>query len=289
MFKNYGSRSRESVCERNERLFQCESPVIMVTGSAAPRVGRRVVETFLNENFRIVIHAHKAGPTAQQAIDELAAAGHHALLVTGAVEDETIVASWVERVLDRFQRVDVLVNAAAIWDPIPLEQIRAADYERFYRVNSLGTALCGQHFGMAMTKQVSGGAIVNIGDWAMARPYRDFLPYWISKGSIESCTRALAVELAHRNPRVRVNAIMPGPIELPHGISPERHAKIVESSLLKRAGTSDDLAQAALFFATSPFITGVCLPVDGGRTIWSGDGSDVNAHPNYDPTELGGQ
>ena len=272
----------ESVVERNQRLFQCESPVVMVTGSAAPRVGRRVIETFLDENFRVVIHSHQADKVAQQALDELIAAGHTAILVTGAVEDETTVVGWVEQTLESFGRVDALVNSAAIWDPVPLEQAHTADYERFFRVNSLGTVLCGQHFGMAMTKQDSGRAIVNIGDWAMARPYRDFLPYSISKGTIESCTRALAVELAHRNPRVRVNAVMPGPIQLADGISSERQAKIVQSSLLKRAGTSDDLAQAVLFLATSPFITGVCLPVDGGRTIWSGDGSDVSAHPDYE-------
>ncbi len=272
----------ESVVQRNERLFQCESPVVMVTGSSAPRVGRRVIETFLSQNFRVVVHSHQAGTAAQQALDELNAAGHSAMLVTGAVEDERAVAGWVEQTVGFFGRVDVLVNSAAIWDPSPLEQTRAADYARFFRVNTLGTALCGQHFGLAMANQVSGGAIVNIGDWAMARPYRDFLPYLMSKGAIESYTRSLAVELALRNPNVRVNTVMPGPIQLPAGISPERQAKIVQACLLKRAGTSDDLAQAVLFLATSPYITGVCLPVDGGRTIWSGDGSEAIAHPSYD-------
>ncbi len=272
----------ESVVQRNERLFQCESPVVMVTGSSAPRVGRRVIETFLSQSFRVVIHSHQADEAAQQSLDELIAAGHAATLVTGAVEDEAAVAVWVEHTLRFFGRIDVLVNSAAIWDPSPLEHARAADYERLFRVNTLGTALCGQHFGLAMAKQASGGAIVNIGDWAKERPYRDFFPYLISKGAIESCTRSLAVELAHRNPRVRVNAVMPGPIQLSDGISPERQAKIVQASLLKRAGTSDDLAQAVLFLATNPYITGVCLPVDGGRTIWSGDGSDVIAHPDFD-------
>ncbi|MEO8268702.1 MAG: SDR family oxidoreductase [Aureliella sp.] len=272
----------ESTEERNQRLFQCESPVVLVTGSAAPRVGARVIETFLSQQFRVVIHSHQADDAARHALDELTAAGHSAILVTGPVEDETAVAGWVEQTIERFGRIDVLVNSAAIWEPSPLEQLRAADYEHFFRINSLGTALCGQLFGLAMAKQASGGAIINIGDWAMTRPYRDFLAYLISKGSIESCTRALAVELAHRNPRMRVNAVMPGPIQLSDGISLERQVKIVQSSLLKRAGTSDDLAQAALFLATSPFITGVCLPVDGGRTIWSGDGSDVSAHPDCD-------
>lgn len=187
----------ESAVQRNERLFQCESPVVMVTGSAAPRVGRRVIETFLNENFRVVIHSHQADEAAQQALDELIATGHTAILATGAVEDEAAVAGWVEQTFERFGRIDVLVNSAAIWDPVPLEQTLSADYERFFRVNSMGTALCGQHFGLAMARQASGGAIVNIGDWAMARPYRNFLPYLISKGAIESCTHSLEIGRAH--------------------------------------------------------------------------------------------
>jgi pteridine reductase len=272
----------ESAEERNERLFQCASPVIMVTGSAAPRVGRRVIETFMAQRFRVVLHSHHQDSASQQALRDLIAAGHAAILVSGAVEDEVAVAGWVAQTFDAFGRVDVLVNSAAIWEPCPLEEARSADYERYFRINALGTALCGQHFGLAMAKQASGGAIINIGDWALARPYRNFTPYMISKGMIEGCTRALAIELAHLNERVRVNAVMPGPIHLADGISAERRAKIVQASLLKREGTSDDLAQAALFLATSPFITGVCLPVDGGRTIWSGDGSDVNAHPACD-------
>lgn len=270
----------ESVSQRNVRIFQHVSPVVMVTGSAAPRVGRRVVETFVSQSFRVVLHSHRKDEASEQALDELTNAGHQAILVTGPVEDETRVASWVDQTLDAFGRVDVLVNSAAIWDPCSLEEARAVDYERNFRTNVLGTALCGQHFGLAMSRQVSGGAIINIGDWAVIRPYRNFAPYLISKGAVESCTHALAVELAHRNPQVRVNAVLPGPIQLSEGISPERQAKIIQASLLKREGTADDLAQAALFLATSPFITGVCLPVDGGRTIWSGHNSDVNAHPD---------
>ena len=274
----------ESVQDRNERIFQCVSPVVMVTGSAAPRVGRRIVETFVSQNFRVVLHSHRTDEASQlesqTALDELKSADHSAILVTGPVEDETQVSGWVDQTLEAYGRVDVLVNSAAIWGPCSLEEARAIDYERNFRINVLGTALCGQHFGLAMAKQASGGAVINIGDWAVARPYRNFAPYLISKGTIESCTHALAVELAHRNPRVRVNAVMPGPIQLAVGVSPERQERIIQASLLKREGTADDLAQAALFLATSPFITGVCLPVDGGRTIWSGENSDVNAHPD---------
>ncbi len=271
----------ETPAERNERLFNSPTPVALVTGSAAPRVGRRIAEYFLSQGFRLVFHAHEVSPPANDFIAEINHSGQSAMLLTGDVQDETNVSSWLAETLGRFGRIDVLVNSAAIWEPKPLEQTRAEDYRHFFQVNTLGTALCSQHFGLAMTKQASGGAIINIGDWAVARPYRDFAAYFASKASIVTLTQALAVELAQRNPRVRVNAVLPGPIQLADGISQDRRRKIVDDCLLKREGSADDLAQAIVFLATSPFVTGVCLPVDGGRTIWAGDASDSIAHPKH--------
>ena len=84
----------------------------------------------------------------------------------------------------------------------------ADDVRRFFEVNTLSTFVCCQHAGLIMTEQDEGGAIVNIGDWAVERPYRDYSAYFISKGAIPTLTRMFAVELA---PKVRVNAVLPGP------------------------------------------------------------------------------
>lgn len=269
----------ESVRERNLRLFDCETPVAMITGSASPRLGRCIASHFLHQNFRVVYHAHESNLETAALVEEFALARTAAMLVSGAVEEEAQVTRWVAQVMDAYSRVDVLVNSAAIWDPVPLEQASSADFERFFRVNTLGTALCCQHFGLAMTGQGSGGAIVNIGDWAIARPYRDFTPYFMSKGPIATLTQSMAVELASRNPRLRVNAVLPGPVKLAEGISDQKRRKIAQDCLLQREGTADDLAQAVLFLASSPFITGVCLPVDGGRSIYAGPSADSIAHP----------
>ncbi len=122
---------------------------------------------------------------------------------------------------------------------------------------------------------------MNIGDWALARPYCDFAAYLLSKGSISTLTQTMAVELAQRNPSIRVNAVLPGPVLLDERVGPEAQQRIVEQSLLKRAGTPHDVARAVRFLVESPFITGVCLPVDGGRTIYAGSSPDVLAHPTY--------
>lgn len=271
----------ETLVDRNKRLFDSPAPVAFVTGSASPRVGRCIAEHFLAQGFQVAFHSHEDSSASRSYIAEVNSAGPAAILVCGDVQDQDQVAAWQTEILQRWGRIDVLVNSAAIWEPKPLEQTRAEDYQRFFQINALGTALCSQHIGLAMTKQTSGGAIINIGDWAVARPYRDFAAYFLSKASIVTLTQSLAIELAARNPRVRVNAVLPGPIQLAEGISPQRREKILQDCLLKREGSADDLAHAIVFLATSPFVTGVCLPVDGGRTIWAGGGHDSVAHPDW--------
>jgi pteridine reductase len=135
---------------------------------------------------------------------------------------------------------------------------------RFFEVNTVSTFVCCQHAGLIMAEQPEGGAIVNIADWAVARPYRDYGPYFISKGAIPTLTRMFAVELA---PRVRVNAVLPGPVLMPEELPAAVRERAVAGTLLQRAGRPENVAHAVLFLAENDFITGVCLPVDGGRTI----------------------
>jgi pteridine reductase len=135
----------------------------------------------------------------------------------------------------------------------------------------LGTFLCAQQAGLAMVGQAEGGCIVNIGDWAEVRPYTGYSAYFASKGSIPTLTRSLAVELSSRNPRVRVNCIQPGPVLLPPEMSEETRRRVIEATLVKREGRPENIAQAVLFFLDNDFVTGVSLPVDGGRSIYAPD------------------
>jgi NAD(P)-dependent dehydrogenase (short-subunit alcohol dehydrogenase family) len=270
----------DSIHERNMRLFGSERPVVVITGSGAARVGRCIAEVFVRQQFRLAVHTHHCSQAAEQFVESLNRLAPSAILLVGSVDEETSVSHWTQQTLEAFQRVDVLVTSAAIWDPIPLEETGKLDFEKFFAVNSLGMALCNKHFGLTMTKQKLGGAVINISDWATQRPYRDFAAYFLSKGSVETLTRTMAVELACRNPCVRVNALLPGPVLLSDQVSEIRRQRIREECLLKREGTPEDVASAALFLATSPFITGVCLPVDGGRSIYAGPSADSVAHPN---------
>jgi pteridine reductase len=249
-----------------DALFGTEHPVAIVTGSGAPRLGNAIVRALAVRGYSVAIHAHQSTAHAEQTADERSQ-GAKAFVVEADVSDEQQVREMVERVNAHFGRIDALVNCAAIWTPKPLEQVTADDVRRNFDINVLGTFLCCQQVGLLMIAQATGGAIVNMGDWAIERPYSDYTAYFASKGAIPTLTRDLAVELASRNPRVRVNAIIPGPAMVPEGLSASVRQAAIDNALVKRPGSPRYIADAAIFLIEHEFITGVCLPVDGGRSI----------------------
>ena len=168
-------------------------------------------------------------------------AGHEAAAFGAELRDEEATRAMIDRVRRHFGRLDALVNNAAIWSPTPLDTVGADDVRRFFEVNTLSTFICCQHAGLIMAQQETGGAIVNIGDWAVARPYRNYSAYFVSKGAIPTMTRLLAVELA---PRVRVNAVLPGPVLLPEGVSEAERHRAISGTLLGRPGRPENVAQA---------------------------------------------
>jgi NAD(P)-dependent dehydrogenase (short-subunit alcohol dehydrogenase family) len=122
-----------------------------------------------------------------------------------------------------------------------------------------------------MVSQPHGGVIINIGDWSTVRPYPDHAAYFPSKGAVEAMTRSLAVEFAERNPKVRVNAILPGPVLFADDVTAEQRQATADACLLRRTGSPEHIALAAEFFVRNDFVTGVCLPVDGGRSIYAAE------------------
>ncbi len=244
-------------------------PVVLVTGAGSPRVGNCIARTMAAAGYRVAVHALTSIDGARQTASELTAAGQPAIAVQADLREEDQVQGMIAQVARQFGRIDALVNSAAIWESKLLEEVTADDVRRHFEANTLGTFLCCQHVGRLMVGQDSGGAIVNIGDWAIVRPYCEYAAYFPSKGSIPTMTRAFAVELARRNPRVRVNAVLPGPVMLPDDMPPDERRQAIAGTLVKREGTPNNVADAVRFLIENDFITGVCLPVDGGRTVHS--------------------
>jgi pteridine reductase len=243
--------------------------VALVTGSGKRRIGWHVADALAQRGYQLAIHYHSSATEAAETVEYFENKGVKAVALPADLTDERAVRSLIAQTLEHFSRLDVQVNCAAIWKSKRLEDVSAADVRMHFETNTLGTFLCAQHAGLAMVQQSEGGSIINLGDWAEARPYLNYAAYFPSKGAIGALTRSLAVELGTRNPRVRVNCIMPGPVMLPPDLPEEERRQAIDATLVKREGRPENIAQAVLFFIDNDFVTGACLPVDGGRTIYA--------------------
>jgi pteridine reductase len=244
------------------------SQVALVTGSGKRRLGHFIAEALAGRGYGLAIHHHRSATEAHEAVPSFQTRGVEALALPADLADEQAARRLVQAVLDHFGRIDVLVNCAAIWQAKRLEEITALDVRRNFEVNVLGTFVCAQQAGRAMVGQPSGGCIVNIGDWAEARPYVNYAAYFATKGAIAALTRCLAVELGTRNPRVRVNCVLPGPVLLQPDLPEAEKRQAIEATLVRHEGRPEHIVQAVLFLIDNDFVTGTCLRVDGaGRSM----------------------
>ncbi|MHB1869992.1 MAG: pteridine reductase [Steroidobacteraceae bacterium] len=236
----------------------------LVTGGAR-RLGAVVSRALHAAGARIVLHYRSSAEAAELLAQELngrrpgsvvLAAGD--LLETQALEQ--LAASAVAA----FGRLDILVNNASTFYPTPIGQID----ERAW-LDLIGTNLKAPLFLAQATSEAlreSGGLILNLVDIHGMRPLRRHPVYSAAKAGLIMLTKSLARELG---PRVRVNAIAPGPVLWPEsGVDEALRQRIIDRTALKRGGRPEDIARAALFFACdAPFVTGQILAVDGGRSI----------------------
>jgi pteridine reductase len=245
-------------------------PVALVTGSGRPRIGKRIAQALGERGYRIAVHYSSSEEQAQRTVREFADLGIETEAFQADVSQEAEVDRMLDALRDRFERLDVLVTTASVWKSKKLEDIRADDLRLDFDVNTLGTFLCARRAGLMMAEQETGGLVVTISDWAIERPYPDHASYFVSKGAIPTLTKVMAVELATRNPRVRVNCILPGPVMAPPGLSEEELQARIDATLVKEADNPETMVSTVLYFVSNSFVTGVCLPVDGGRTIFAG-------------------
>jgi len=170
----------------------------------------------------------------------------------------------VAQTVKQLGRLDVLVNNAAVFFKTPWASLNEHDWDRALDANLKGPFLCALTASQLM-KRRGGGKIINIADWAGERPYRDYLPYCVSKAGLIALTKALAKELA---PSIQVIAIAPGPILPPPDMTPAARRRAIQHLPLKRWGSPQDIASAVTFaLGATDFITGTTIYVDGGRLI----------------------
>jgi NAD(P)-dependent dehydrogenase (short-subunit alcohol dehydrogenase family) len=161
--------------------------------------------------------------------------------------------------------IDILLNLASIYLSAP--DPKEADWSNTIDANARSVFLFSTSAAPIM-KQSSGARIVSFADWlpVSGRPrYIGFVPYYSSKAAVVGLTESLALELA---PEILVNAIAPGPILEPPGVTPEESMAVIEATPLRRWGGAAEIAKTVLFLVDSDFITGECIRVDGGRHLY---------------------
>ncbi|QGJ69043.1 Pteridine reductase 1-putative short-chain dehydrogenase [Planctomycetales bacterium 10988] len=246
-----------------------ESPVILVTGSGAARVGKEIACDLAGWGYRIAVHYHTSEEEAQSTVEELNKKGPGAAAFGADLRKEAEVKTLIDSIVEKFGRLDGVVCSAATWLKKSWEKTNTSDFQSEWETNSLSTLLLAKYAGEQMTAQPAGGSIITMIDWAIQRPGTDHLAYFASKGSLPTITQSLAVELAQKNPKIRVNGILPGPILLQDDASDEEKKESIEGSLMKMQGTPHHVALAVRFFLENEYVTGALLPVDGGRTIYA--------------------
>lgn len=245
--------------------------VALVTGAGRQRLGSHIVRGLAADGFRVAVHYHRSRTEAESLVAELRAQGVTAQAFAADLRSRDAIQQLVAAVVQQWGRLDVLVNTASVWQPIPLEEVTEQDLQDQFEVDLKATFFCCQLAGLQMVRQATGGAIVNFGDWAWERPYPHHSAYFAVKGAIPTLTRTMARELAERNPRVRVNCVLPGPVLLPPAADEAERQHLVDSTLVRQVDRPDSVVRAVQYLIADSFITGVCLPVDGGRTIYAGE------------------
>jgi pteridine reductase len=239
-----------------------KNKVALITG-AGRRIGRTIALELANHGATIAVHYRTSKSEADAVVAEIKSNGGTAQTFRANLEHVAEIEQMVSEILDAFGRIDILVNSASVFAPTLLEQITERDWDTNLDTNLKAPFFLSKFAGAAMRKQ-GAGKIINLGDWAGIRPYKDYLPYSVSKSALIGLTKALAKELA---PEVQVNCIALGMVIPPETYTKEEVDRLVSRTLTKKIGTPEDVARAVVFFCETDFATGTVLKLEGGRLL----------------------
>lgn len=236
----------------------------LITGGA--RMGREIGEILARGGCHVALTYRESRRSAEEAVAAVRAHGTKGLAIEADLARHDAIEPLVGRVVDEFGRLDILICMASRYVRRDLSSLDRpawregleADLESVYHL-ALASA---PHM-----RRGGAGRIIAFADWlpASGRPrYRGYLPYYVAKAGVVALTEGLALELA---PDILVNAIAPGPIMAPSGLSAEGNDEVLRATPLGRWGGAPEIAKVVRFFIESDFITGETIRVDGGRHL----------------------
>lgn len=229
-----------------------EQRVAIITGGSQG-IGAGLVAAYRRQGWAVVANSRTIKPAGDPAV----------VTVDGDVSEPATTARIISEALERFGRIDTLINNAGVFLPKPFTDYTAEDYASVVGVNLTGFFILTQRTITEMLKR-NGGHIVNITTTLVdyANSSMPSVLTSLTKGGLAAATRSLAIEYASRG--IRVNAVSPGAIQTPMN-APETYDALAALQPLGRMGQIDDIVGGILFLESSPFITGEILHIDGGQ------------------------
>lgn len=235
-----------------------DGKVILITG-AARRVGRAIALACASRGSDIALHYRSSAREARETAEEIRGLGRRVALLRADLADRKAVAALPRRAARALGRLDGVVASASVYRHVPFARLNEKAWDLHIEANLTSSYL----LAIAAARVMKRGAMVLVGDVMGLRPYRDLLPYGVSKAGVIHLSQALALALA---PRIRVNCLCPGPVLPPERLSPARRRAVARATPLG-IGSPERAAEGVVFLLENDYATGAVLAVDGGRNI----------------------
>jgi NAD(P)-dependent dehydrogenase (short-subunit alcohol dehydrogenase family) len=237
----------------------------IITGGK--RIGGAVAVELARRGMDIALAYNRSRQEASEAAAAVEAAGRRAVVIQADLSRGADCRRLVDESAAAFGRLDALVNMASVYAAVPFDDTDEARWDAVVDIDLKASFLCARA-AVPHMRAGGGGRIVNFSDWVAAsgRPrYKGYLPYFVAKRGVIGLTEALALELAAD--QILVNAVAPGPVLAPDGLSAEEYRAVEMATPLGRWGGAAEVALAVVFLLESDFVTGETLRVDGGRHV----------------------
>jgi NAD(P)-dependent dehydrogenase (short-subunit alcohol dehydrogenase family) len=232
----------------------------LVTG-AARRIGRAIALALARAGYAVAVNTNRSAAEAQVLCREIAAAGGRAAVVRADLADHEAVRGLVPAAAAAVGPLSLLVNNAAEFEPDEIGALDRVLWDRQFAVNLRAPVFLAEAFA---AQAPEGSSVINILDQRVLKPTPQFVSYTLTKSALHMATRTLAQALA---PRVRVNAIAPGPTVPSPRQRPEDFARQAAAVPLGHGSRAEEIAAAVVFLAEAVSVTGQTLAVDGGQHL----------------------
>jgi pteridine reductase len=233
----------------------------LVTG-AGQRVGQAIAVALGAAGMHVAVHYRESRTGAEDTAQRIAQSGGKASLLSADLSSRDAARRLVDDAVAELGGLDLVVASAASFERVTLSELDDAAWDRSLELNLASPFALVKHALPAL--RAARGNVVFITCSSATVPMKSYLPYVVSKGALRHLMKTLALELA---PDVRVNAVAPGTVMPPPSYDDDAIARLTRAIPLARVGSPDDIARAVLFLASSSFVTGHELAVDGGRSV----------------------